>query len=225
MISEPQTASLFAREQFRMTRLQVYNWGTFSGLHDVPISERGFLFVGRSGAGKSTLLDAFSALLTPPRWIDFNAAAREADRSGRDRNLVTSIRGAWAEQKDGESGEIATRYLRAGTTWSALALTYQNAFSGTVRCRPGQQERSGRSCRLFRNGVDWMVRHRSVESRFSIDRTGAIAWHFMGLVPALLDCGEIVDNGFCQHPLAGSHAGCEPNGERGGWNDHRRRRF
>ena len=122
MISEPQTASLFAREQFRMTRLQVYNWGTFSGLHDVPISERGFLFVGRSGAGKSTLLDAFSALLTPPRWIDFNAAAREADRSGRDRNLVTYIRGAWAEQKDGESGEIATRYLRAGTTWSALAL-------------------------------------------------------------------------------------------------------
>lgn len=132
MNQESQTASLFAREQFRMTRLQVYNWGTFSGLHDVPISERGFLFVGRSGAGKSTLLDAFSALLTPPRWIDFNAAAREADRSGRDRNLVTYIRGAWAEQKDGESGEIATRYLRAGTTWSALALTYQNALGQSV---------------------------------------------------------------------------------------------
>lgn len=132
MISQAQQASLFAREQFRMTRLQVYNWGTFSGLHDVPISERGFLFVGRSGAGKSTLLDAFSALLTPPRWIDFNAAAREADRSGRDRNLVTYIRGAWAEQKDGESGEIATRYLRSGTTWSALALSYQNALGQSV---------------------------------------------------------------------------------------------
>jgi len=132
MSSEPQTASLFAREQFRMTRLQVYHWGTFSGLHDVPISQRGFLFVGRSGAGKSTLLDAFSALLTPPRWIDFNAAAREADRSGRDRNLVTYIRGAWAEQKDGESGEIATRYLRSGTTWSALALSYQNALGQSV---------------------------------------------------------------------------------------------
>lgn len=132
MNSEPQAGSLFAREQFRMTRLQVFNWGTFSGLHDIPISERGFLFVGRSGAGKSTLLDAFSALLVPPRWIDFNAAAREADRSGRDRNLVTYIRGAWAEQKDGESGEIATRYLRPGTTWSALALTYQNALGQTV---------------------------------------------------------------------------------------------
>jgi uncharacterized protein YPO0396 len=132
MIPEPKTASLFAREQFRMTRLQVFNWGTFSDLHDVPISEQGFLFVGRSGAGKSTLLDAFSALLVPPRWIDFNAAAREADRSGRDRNLVTYIRGAWAEQKDGESGEIATRYLRSGTTWSALALAYRNALGQSV---------------------------------------------------------------------------------------------
>ena len=124
--SSPTPPLPFSREQFRMVRLQVYNWGTFSGLHDIPVNERGFLFVGRSGAGKSTLLDAFSALLVPPRWIDFNAAAREADRSGRDRNLVTYIRGAWAEQKDGTSGEIATRYLRPGTTWSALALTYRN---------------------------------------------------------------------------------------------------
>lgn len=132
MNSESQTGLLFAREQFRMSRLQVFNWGTFSDLHDVPISERGFLFVGRSGAGKSTLLDAFSALLVPPRWVDFNAAAREADRSGRDRNVVSYIRGAWAEQKDGESGEIATRYLRPGTTWSALSLSYQNSIGQHV---------------------------------------------------------------------------------------------
>ncbi|MCB1752704.1 MAG: ATP-binding protein [Gammaproteobacteria bacterium] len=126
MSAEARTLNLFAPEQFRMSRLQVFNWGTFSGLHDVPISEQGFLFVGRSGAGKSTLLDAIAALLVPPRWVDFNAAAREAERTGRDRNLVSYIRGAWAEQKDDASGEIATRYLRPGTTWSALALTYRN---------------------------------------------------------------------------------------------------
>ncbi|EPJ88289.1 ATP-binding protein [Pseudomonas sp. CFII68] len=120
------TGLLLAPEQFRMSRLQVYNWGTFSGVHDIPVSSRGFLFVGRSGAGKSTLLDAFSALLIPPQWVDFNAAAREAEKTGRDRNLVSYVRGAWAEQKDGESGEIATRYLRTGTTWSALALSYCN---------------------------------------------------------------------------------------------------
>lgn len=119
--------ALSQQEQFRMTRLQVFNWGTFSGVHEVPISSRGFLIVGRSGAGKSTLLDAFSALLVPPRWTDFNAAAREADRTGRDRNVLSYVRGAWAAQSDAASGEAATRYLRPATTWSAIALNYQNA--------------------------------------------------------------------------------------------------
>ena len=119
-------------EQFRMRRLQVLNWGTFSGLVDIPIAERGFLFVGRSGSGKSTLLDAMSALLVPPNLVDFNAAAREAERSGRDRSLVSYVRGAWADQHDGESGEIATQYLRKGSTWSALVLEYRNVQGETV---------------------------------------------------------------------------------------------
>lgn len=119
-------------EQFRMRRLQVFNWGTFSGLHDVPIAERGFLFVGRSGSGKSTLLDAMSALLVPPALVDFNAAAREAERSGRDRSLVSYVRGAWADQHDEDSGEVATQYLRRGPVWSALALEYRNALGRCV---------------------------------------------------------------------------------------------
>lgn len=127
MTSMPQVLEQYGTEQFRMKRLQVYNWGTFSGLHDVAISERGFLFIGRSGSGKSTLLDAFSALLVPPKWVDFNAAAREADKRGHDRSLVTYVRGAWAEQADVESGEVATQYLRKGTTWSGLALSFCNA--------------------------------------------------------------------------------------------------
>ncbi len=121
-----------ARERFRVSNLQIYNWGTFSGVHDIPIADKGFLFVGRSGTGKTTLLDAFSALLIPPRWIDFNAAAREADRSGRDRSLVSYVRGAWAEQKADASGEIATQYLRDRATWSALALSYGNSLGRTV---------------------------------------------------------------------------------------------
>lgn len=123
---------LLHSQQFRMRRLQVYNWGTFADLHDIPISDRGFLIVGRSGAGKSTLLDAFSALLIPPRWIDFNAAARETERAGRDRNLITYVRGAWAAQSDPASGEYAMRYLRTGTTWSALALSYQDGSGHDV---------------------------------------------------------------------------------------------
>lgn len=127
-----QTQMFQSREQFRMCRLQVYNWGTFDKLHTIPIAEQGFLFVGHSGSGKTTLLDAFSALLVPPKWLNFNAAAQETERRGRDRNLATYVRGAWAEQKDGGSGEVATQYLRTGTTWSALALGYRKTDTRVV---------------------------------------------------------------------------------------------
>ena len=118
-------------QQYRMRRLQIFNWGTFSELHDIPIAEEGFLFVGRSGSGKSTLLDALSALLVPPGSVVFNAAAREGDKGRHDRDTASYIRGAWADQKDTDSGEIATQYLRPTTTWSALAVEYAN-LSGQV---------------------------------------------------------------------------------------------
>ena len=120
------------REQFRLTKLSLFNWGTFAGLHEVPIAPDGFLIVGRSGSGKSTLLDAYTALLIPPRWTSFNAAAREGDRSRTDRNLVTYVRGAWADQSSADTGEIASRTLRPGTTWSALAAEYADGAGSVV---------------------------------------------------------------------------------------------
>lgn len=128
----PQLLALLPQEQFRMARLQVYNWGTFGGRHDIPVAARGLLIIGPSGSGKSTLLDAVATLLVPPRWLDYNAAAREGERSGRDRSLMTYLRGAWAEQTDEASGGTATRFLRPGTTWSALALTYRTPSGQAV---------------------------------------------------------------------------------------------
>ena len=124
-------------EQFRMVRFQLFNWGTFSGLHDIPIAKEGHLFIGGSGSGKSTLLDAMSVLLTPGQ-INFNAAAREGERKS-DRTLVSYMRGAWTTRQD-DDGRSALQYLRGQSTWSALALTYENAnrtvtllFVGTLR--------------------------------------------------------------------------------------------
>ena len=57
--------------------------------------------------------------------MDFNVAAREADRHGKDRNVVTYVRGAWAQQT-GDGGEYVSQYLRSDTTWSAIAETYRN---------------------------------------------------------------------------------------------------
>lgn len=112
-------------DQFRLTRIQTFNWGTFSNVFDFPIPTEGYLFVGPSGSGKSTVLDAHAALLTPPKWVDFNVAAREAERHGRDRSVMTYLRGAWAQQT-GDDGSYVSQYLRSGTTWSAIAETYQN---------------------------------------------------------------------------------------------------
>ncbi|MEO8179823.1 MAG: SbcC/MukB-like Walker B domain-containing protein [Deltaproteobacteria bacterium] len=120
-----------AAEQFRLVRLQAFNWGTFDGLVDLAVPRQGYLFVGPSGSGKSTLLDAHAALLTPPKWVDFNVAAREAERHGRDRSLMSYVRGAWAQQTS-EDGEHVSQYLRLGTTWSAIAETYQNGRGEVV---------------------------------------------------------------------------------------------
>ncbi len=119
-------------QQYRMRRLQVFNWGTFSGLHDIPIAEEGYLIVGRSGSGKSTLLDALSALLVPPQWLVFNAAAREGEKGRHDRHWVSYVRGAWADQTDDDSGEVAPQYLRTGTSWSALVVEYANLTGQAV---------------------------------------------------------------------------------------------
>lgn len=118
-------------DQFRLTRIQTFNWGTFSGVFDFSIPEEGYLFVGPSGSGKSTVLDAHAALLTPPKWVDFNVAAREAERHGKDRNVMTYVRGAWAQQT-GDNGEYASQYLRSDTTWSVIAETYRNGHGRWV---------------------------------------------------------------------------------------------
>lgn len=121
-----------AAEQFRLTGFQVFNWGTFSDMVDIDVSPKGFLFVGPSGAGKSTLLDANSTLMTPPKWLGFNVAAREGEAAGNnDRNLMTYVRGAWGQQT-GKSGEAVQMYLREGTTWSALAQTYTSTAGREV---------------------------------------------------------------------------------------------
>src|SRR3546814_18815634 len=93
-------------DQFRLARIQTFHWGTFSNVFDFPIPKEGYLFVGPSGSGKSTVLDAHAALLTPPKWVGFNVAAREAERNVRDRSVMTYLRGAWAQQT-GEAGEYA----------------------------------------------------------------------------------------------------------------------
>lgn len=117
--------------QFRLAKIQLFKWGTFDGVVEFQIPRSGYLFLGPSGSGKSTILDAHAAILTPPKWVDFNVAARQDERHGKDRNLITYIRGAWSQQT-GDSGEYVSQYLRSDTTWSAIAETYRDGTGRVV---------------------------------------------------------------------------------------------
>lgn len=112
--------------QHRLSRVQLFNWGTYDGYHDLPIARRGFLITGPSGSGKSTLLDAISTVLVPPTKLSFNAAAQ-----GRGRTVVSYIRGAYARGSDTETRELRARYLREGATWSAVGLTMSTGCQDT----------------------------------------------------------------------------------------------
>ncbi len=117
-------------EQFRLVRVQSYNWGTFHGLLKLDVSEKGMLFIGPSGSGKSTIFDSHAALLTPPRWVHFNVAARESETK-QDRSDLTYLRGVWGEQT-ANTGEIAQQQLRPGPTWSAISEVYQNGLGQVI---------------------------------------------------------------------------------------------
>ena len=116
--------------QFRISRIQLINWGTFHGYFSIPVARKGFLITGGSGSGKSTLLDAMSAVLVPQKDLKFNAASQQDLGRHNGRNLVSYIRGAWRQQENAHTGEIAPEYLREGATNSVVALTYDNG-SGT----------------------------------------------------------------------------------------------
>ncbi|TRW45734.1 ATP-binding protein [Georgenia yuyongxinii] len=118
------------RGQWRLEHLEVVNWGTFHGHHTVDVARKGFLLTGHSGSGKSSLVDAITAVLTPRGKTRFNAAAADATTRADDRTVLSYVRGAWRRAADGDSGEIATQYLRPGATWSGIALRYAD---GTQR--------------------------------------------------------------------------------------------
>ncbi|STC69777.1 ATP-binding protein [Corynebacterium pilosum] len=117
--------------QFRLARIQVYNWGTFNNLHTVHVAREGYLITGASGSGKSTLIDAVSTILVPPIKRKFNAAASDtAKSSGRD--LITYCRGAWRREHSLEVDELTRSYLRTGATWSGVNLTYSDGLGTEV---------------------------------------------------------------------------------------------
>ena len=129
MITQPTyDREIVHADQWRLSRIQLVNWGTFDGIVDIPVSRRGFLVTGGSGSGKSTLIDAISAVLVPSDRLRFNAAAQHEARRGKGRDLVSYIRGAWRTTEDPDLGMVVAQYLRPKATFSIIVLTYSNGM-------------------------------------------------------------------------------------------------
>jgi uncharacterized protein YPO0396 len=120
-------------DQFCLNRLQVINWGIFSGYHSITLSPNGSLITGASGSGKSSLLDAISLGFLAHNRRNFNASGdNTAMGSSASRRTVDKyVRGAWGEMQVGTT--MRPIYLRpTGATWAAVALTYSTAAGEAV---------------------------------------------------------------------------------------------
>ena len=126
-----------ANRQWRLTGIQLANWGTLDGqIYRFPVSRRGHLITGPSGSGKSSILDAIAAVLTPDQWLRFNEAAQGGSARAATRSLISYIRGAWTRQQDEEEDRVISAYLRPRATWSGIVLQYEDGTDRTVSlCR------------------------------------------------------------------------------------------
>lgn len=118
--------------QFRLAEVQVANWGTFDGLHTVPVARKGHLITGGSGSGKSSLLDGMAAVITPDKWLNFNQAASAGSGRANQRTKMSYVRGAWRRQSDELEDRVVTDFLRKGPTWSGIMLRYEDAAGNAI---------------------------------------------------------------------------------------------
>ncbi|WP_427005717.1 ATP-binding protein [Pseudarthrobacter sp. H2] len=116
--------------QMRLALVQVVNWGTFHGAHTMHVDRSGTLLTGNSGVGKSTLFDAMLRVFDArPRSNE--AAAQRAGGAVEDkRTTFTYMRGKVGDKAVGEGS--ASAFQRPGATWSAVALTFDNAAGTRV---------------------------------------------------------------------------------------------
>ncbi len=110
---------------FRLSKLEIYNWGTFDGkVYSVQPRGKTTLVVGENGSGKSTLVDALLTLLVRPQTRNYNVAAG-AQKNERDER--TYIRGAYDRTigPDGPTADsISTK--RAWSLFRVVGLFYQS---------------------------------------------------------------------------------------------------
>jgi uncharacterized protein YPO0396 len=120
MSAEPEILS-----GFRLSRLELYNWGTFDErVWSLAANARNCLLTGDIGSGKSTIVDAITTLLLPANRIAYNKAAG-ADT--RERSLRSYVLGYYKSERNELTGNAKPVALRDGRKHSVILAVFSNA--------------------------------------------------------------------------------------------------
>jgi uncharacterized protein YPO0396 len=103
---------------FRLTRLEVRNWGTFDDLVWTLVADgRNTLVTGDIGSGKSTIVDAITTLLLPAHRISYNKAA---GADAKERSLRSYVLGYYTSVKNEATGTTRPVALRQASKFSVI---------------------------------------------------------------------------------------------------------
>jgi uncharacterized protein YPO0396 len=110
---------------FRLQYLEVLNWGTFNKVRwQIQPNGHNALLTGDIGSGKSTLVDALTCLLVPHNKIVFNKAA---GAEGKERNLLSYVRGEYKKEKEDITKVAKKVYLRSDdNTYTVVIGNFHN---------------------------------------------------------------------------------------------------
>jgi uncharacterized protein YPO0396 len=109
---------------FRLSRLELYNWGTFDErVWSLAANARNCLLTGDIGSGKSTIVDAVTTLLLPANRIAYNKAAG-ADT--RERSLRSYVLGYYKSERNELTGNSKPVALRNGGKHSVILAVFSN---------------------------------------------------------------------------------------------------
>ncbi|MDZ4188071.1 MAG: ATP-binding protein [Hydrogenophaga sp.] len=110
---------------FRLTRLEVLNWGTFDKrVWTLALDGRNGLLTGDIGSGKSTLVDAITTLLVPAHRVAYNKAA---GADARERSLRSYVLGHYKSERNEASGHAKPVALRSASDYAVILGVFHNA--------------------------------------------------------------------------------------------------
>jgi uncharacterized protein YPO0396 len=117
---------------YRLSRLELYNWGTFDRhVWTLGLDGANGLLTGDIGSGKSTIVDAVTTLLLPAHRIAYNKAA---GAETRERSLRSYVLGYYKSERNEETGATRPVGLRGPGTYSVILGVFANAALNTRVC-------------------------------------------------------------------------------------------